>query len=150
MLLTRSFRLSIGVAVVVVATGCAGGDDGEIEAIELKVGDCFNEAVEESLTVQSVMVVPCEEEHDFEVYHAFDLEDGAYPGVAGIEDLWIAGCLDRFEGFVGLPFDESVLDISAIFPTEETWNGLDDREVVCSVTAVDRAPRAGSAAGVGV
>jgi len=150
MLLTRSFRLSVGVALVVVAAGCAGGDDGEIEAIELEVGDCFNEAVEESLTVQSVMVVPCEEEHDFEVYYAFDLEDGAYPGVAGIEDLWIAGCLDRFEGFVGLPFDESVLDISAIFPTEETWNGLDDREVVCSVTAVDRVPRTGSAAGVGV
>lgn len=150
MLLTRTLRLSIGVAFVVVVTGCGGNDDGEVEAIELEVGDCFNETVEKSQTVESVMVVSCDEAHDFEVYHAFDLEDGPYPGVEVVEDLWIAGCLDRFEDFVGVSFDASVLEISGIFPTEETWVALGDREVACSVTAVDGEPRTGSAAGAGI
>ncbi len=116
--------------------------------MELDVGDCFNAPSSGSaMLVDQVTVVPCAEPHDFEVYHAFDLTGDAFPGDDVIEDRWISGCLDRFEPFVGIPFDQSVLDISAIFPTEETWESLDDREVVCSVTAVSGEPRSGSAAG---
>lgn len=119
---------------------------GEVEALDLRVGDCFNgPGADGADTVLTVMVVPCDELHEFEVYHAFDLADGAYPGTDTVQERWIAGCLDEFEGFVGVPFDESELDISGIFPTEETWNDLGDREVLCSVTAVSGEPRTGSA-----
>ncbi len=138
------------VLVMMVVSGCGslGDDDGEgaeVEALSLELGDCFNDPG--SSSVESVMVVACSEPHDFEVYYIFELPEGEFPGVDVVEEQWIAGCLPEFEGFVGLPFDESVLDMSAIFPTEQTWSSLDDREVLCSVTAVDGAPRTGSAKG---
>lgn len=116
---------------------------GELEAFDLQVGDCFNDPGADA--VDTVMAVPCTELHDFEVYHSFDLADGDYPGADTIQSQWTQGCLAEFEGFVGTSFDQSLLDISGIFPTEETWNELGDREVLCSVTAVDGNPREGSA-----
>lgn len=130
--------------------GTGDRERGEVKALELEVGSCFNEAGPESETVLTVIVVPCEEPHLFEVYHSFELEDGPYPGDESVEDRWIAGCLAEFEAFVGMSFDESELDISGIFPTEDTWVGVGDREVLCSVTPVDGEPRSGSARGSGI
>lgn len=131
--------------------GCSlGGDaDGgqDVQAFDLQLGDCFNAPGSEE--VERVTVVDCVEGHDFEIFHTFELADGPYPGAESLEDQWIQGCLARFEGFVGSTFDESMLDISAIFPTSESWNELGDREVLCSVTAVDGTPRTASAAGSG-
>ncbi len=141
--------------MVVGCSAFGGGQPGEVEALELEVGNCFNQpgADDSSAageTVLTVMVVECGELHDFEVYHSFDLDEGAFPGAEAVEELWIAGCLAEFENFVGLSFDESELDISAIFPTRETWDDLDDREVLCSVTAVSGEAREGSASGARV
>lgn len=120
---------------------------GQIEVLELRVGDCFNNLVRGEVEV--VTAVPCTEAHEFEVFHAFDLPDGPSPEPEVMADLWIDGCLAEFEAFVATPFAESVLDISGIFPTEETW-AAGDREVICSVTAVDGEPRTGSARNSGV
>jgi hypothetical protein len=116
---------------------------GQVEALEIQVADCFNDAGLDA--VEEVTVVPCTDPHDYEVFHVFELADGAYPGVDAIETSWIDGCLARFEAFVGTTFEASLLDISAIYPTEETWNELGDREVLCSVTAVDGSLRTSSA-----
>lgn len=139
----------------VIVMGCSvlsGADAGEVEALELEVSNCFNQPGSEDssgggVTVLTVMVVECSEAHDFEIYHSFDLEDGSFPGEEAVEELWIAGCLAEFESFVGISFDASELDISAIYPTRDTWEDLGDREVLCSVTAVNGEPRSGSASG---
>lgn len=133
-----------------LACSSDGSDDGgrAVEAFDLEPGACFNRPAEAS-QVKEVEVVDCAEAHDFEVYHSFQLADGPYPGAAAMEEEWIQGCIAPFESFVGSTFDESVLDISAIFPTSESWDQVGDREVVCSVTAVDGVPRTGSAAGSG-
>ena len=116
-----------------------------MEAFELRVGDCFNDSG--TSEVRTVEVVPCTTGHDFEVYHEFELPDGSFPGQAAIEQAWVEGCLAEFESFVGVGFDESMLDISAVFPTEASWGQLDDRVVLCSVTAVDGVRRTSSAEG---
>lgn len=95
-------------------------------------------------------VVPCSEPHTFEVFHSFDVTDGPYPGLEAMTSLWMNGCLARFEAFVGKPFEESALDISAIYPTELTWTRFDDREILCSVTAIDGEPLTGSARNSGI
>ena len=51
---------------------------------------------------------------------------------------------------MGRKFDESALDVSAIYPTEQTWNELKDREVLCSITAIDGQKRTGSARDAGI
>ncbi|MGF1599572.1 MAG: septum formation family protein [Acidimicrobiales bacterium] len=118
---------------------------GSLEAADLRVGDCFNGSEGEAVT--TVDVVPCGDEHEFELYHRFDLPDGDYPGSEALEDRWLQGCLAEFEAFVGVSFDESMLDISGIIPTERTWTELDDREVLCSVTPLDDSPLVGSVRG---
>lgn len=151
---------AIGAAFVLALGACASFDAaptrseaglvinaGVLGADELRLGDCFNDP---GSAVDSVDVVPCDELHHFELYHWFDLDDGAYPGVDAMEDLWIQGCLVEFESFVGAPFDESQFDISAIFPTEQTWDDLSDREVMCSVTALGELGSTGSARNSGI
>lgn len=123
-------------------------ESGVVEAFDLQLSDCFNDPGSDE--VQVVTVLPCSTNHDFEVYHLFQLADGDYPGPDALEDLWIQGCLPEFEPFVGMSFDESELDISAIFPTQQSWDDLGDREVLCSVTAVNGLPRATSAQDSGV
>ena len=118
-------------------------ESGTVEAFDLQLGDCFNDPG--SAEVEQVIVVPCRLEHDFEVYHLFELADGPYPGADVLEDQWIEGCLAEFEPFVGVAFDASELDISAIFPTAQSWEEVDDREILCSVTAVSGVPRTASA-----
>ena len=115
---------------------------GEIGAGDLEIGDCFNGRATE---VETVAAVPCSDPHDFELYHVYDLDYDEFPGADVIEVEWLRGCLLTFEAFVGTPFDESKLDISGIFPQEGTWNELGDREVLCSVTALDGSPLSGSA-----
>lgn len=141
------------VVAMTTSTGCGLlTDDDEtsgtvVKAFDLQVGYCFNNPGESE--VEQVTVVECTEAHEFEIFHAFQLEDGPYPGAESLDDLWIQGCLAHFEDFVGSTFDESSLDVRAIFPTMESWNELDDREVLCSVTAVDKSLRTSSAAGSG-
>lgn len=120
---------------------------GQVEVLALEVGDCFDNPV--AGEVELVTAIPCVEPHTFEVFHSFDLADGAYPGAEAMGGLWMDGCLAEFEPFVGSPFADSTLDVSAIYPTEESW-GEGDREVVCSVTSVDGRPRSGSARASGL
>jgi len=153
----RSFtKLAVGAVALAVLAGC-GSTNAEperdstgqvlapttVDAIDIHLADCFNNPGAES--VEEVMVVPCAEPHDFEVFHSFELEDGHYPGDDAVQEEWFKGCLAEFEAFVGTAFDESALDVSAIYPTEQTWNELEDREVLCSVTAIDGTRRTGSA-----
>ncbi|HMG28909.1 MAG TPA: septum formation family protein [Jiangellaceae bacterium] len=106
---------------------------GEVDVLDLKVGDCLAESVpgggEEVSSVQSV---PCSEPHSEEVYAAVTLPEGDFPGeeavVAQAEEL----CTAEFESFVGLPYEESALYLSYLTPTEESWSH-GDREVVCTV-----------------
>lgn len=155
-------RLTLLMVALSSLSGCGlFGDDGsevstrDVEAFDLQIGFCFNSTDGEAedagsgSEVERVTVVPCNQPHDFEIFHTFELDDGPYPGPEELENLWIQGCLARFEDFVGSSFDESMLDISAIFPTERSWDELDDREVLCSVTAVDGEPRLTSARGSG-
>lgn len=114
-----------------------------VDALDIHVADCFNNPGAES--VEQVTVVPCDEPHDFEVFYSFQLDDGPYPGDEEVQKEWFDGCLAEFEAFVGTKFDESALDVSAIYPTEQTWNDLKDREVLCSVTAIDGTRRTGTA-----
>lgn len=107
----------------------------------LAVGDCYDRPE------SSIVLVPCDEPHRFEVYHALELPDGPFPGVAAVEAAWIDGCLAEFERFVGIDYGSSDFDVSAVFPTEETWNDLDDRRVLCAVTPLNGDARSGSAAG---
>lgn len=138
-------RVIFVVATTLLIAGCGdnavrGEDDevveaGEVGAFEVRVGDCFDDGQlsAEASEVQEVDALPCDQPHDNEVYAVFELPDGEYPGDDAVIEQSNAGCIERFAEFTGTAYEESQLDITQLFPTEDSWNTLDDREVVCAV-----------------
>lgn len=112
-------------------------DGGNLGAFTIRLGDCFDNtsvlASDEGGEVSSLPGVPCSEPHDNEVYAVFDVDYSSFPGDDQMGELAFEACLNRFESFVGLPYDASTLDITALYPSVDSWRLQDDREVVCAV-----------------
>lgn len=130
-----------------------------VNPYDLNVGECFNEYVLEQAEggrEEITTVVDCRSVHDGEVYHQFVVpgDQGApYPGDAELREASQAECYDRFEAFVGSPYEVSALGIGILHPTFETWTGPGiHREVTCYVEPYDDALRleGGSVAGRGL
>jgi hypothetical protein len=121
-------------------TGGSGAEGERIETFDLAVGDCFDDPAafeapdEESFVSEDLVLLPCDEPHGFEVYHVSDVAAADYPGEDAVLDEVDQVCIDAFEPFVGLPYEESVIEVIYYYPTEETWTNLDDRSMVCAVS----------------
>lgn len=127
-------------------------EGGDVGASALQVGDCITSQTgssDEEEEVDQIPVVPCAEPHTAEVYATFDLPGGGdYPGKAEVGRLSEAGCVgDRFTAYIGLSYTKSEIGLIAIYPTEDSWEGLDDREVVCMAAETDGRSTAGSVNG---
>lgn len=121
------------------------GDNGpsssgtDVDVFSLHVGDCIDTTHESSDNgeFETVHVVSCDDPHDGELFysHIMDGEPGAeFPGddVVGSEIERI--CMgEAFEDYVGVPYLESELWLSALFPIEGSWDNLDDREILCFI-----------------
>jgi len=106
------------------------------DVMALEVGDCLDS---EDLDgrIEEVPFVPCAEAHDSEVYASTELEGTEYPGDTFVEKKSDAFCYDQFASFVGLAYEESVLDYFPMYPLEDGWNSAGDREVLCLVVDLD-------------
>lgn len=118
---------------------------GELGAFRVRVFDCINGSMEG--LVESVEGVPCEGPHQLEVYHASNLALAEYPGEDAMVEAGEQRCLEAFEPFVGIAYEESVYGFSVLYPSEQSWEELDDREVLCMLGNVDGTPKTGSAKG---
>ncbi|SJN24795.1 hypothetical protein FM104_04600 [Microbacterium esteraromaticum] len=126
----------------VIGSGGSGGDakrddSGQVEDAQnidifnLKVGDC--KLSDSEGEVQATDVVACDTPHDEEVYYEFDLDGDDFPDAAVIEDAVRDNCIPEFETYVGVPWEESSLDIRWLEPTAQTWKELGDRVVQCII-----------------
>ncbi len=118
-------------------------DGGRVGSQKLRVGDCI-EALDGD-RLEAVDVVPCDEPHAYEAYHEYVIDGDEYPGSDVIEERAGQRCLAAFEDFIGVPYAESVWEISYFWPTEDTWDNFDDRRVLCLVVRPDDAPTTGTA-----
>ena len=57
------------------------------------------------------------------------------------------GRYNAFEPFVGMSYEASVYDYMIITPTPESWDEVDDREVLCALTSYDGQATFGSGQG---
>jgi hypothetical protein len=105
-------------------------ETGDVDVVDLEVGDCLGEATGEG-EIESLEAGPCSEPHAKEIFAALTVPDGDYPGQDAL-DAEAEGCLEDFAEFVGMPYDESVLEINYMTPTEESWS-TGDRELLCTV-----------------
>jgi Septum formation/Protein of unknown function (DUF2510) len=106
----------------------------QVEVLDLKVGDCLADSMptggEEVFTVETV---PCSEPHSEEIYAVVTLPEGDFPGDEAVAVQADEVCNAEFESFVGLPYEESVLYFSFLYPSDEqSWNA-GYRWATCSV-----------------
>ncbi len=100
---------------------------------DLAVGDCLLMPAEG--TFFSVESTDCAADHQLEVFALVTVpgdEDAPYPGD---ELLWVSTfeeCLLHFERYVGVGYEQSVLDIDPFLPTPEGWAD-DDRGATCTL-----------------
>ena len=140
----------IGLAVILFAAAgfLVFRQTSEVAVFELAVGDCFDDPASEE--VLSVATVPCSEPHDDEVFANVRLSEsgGGFPGQAAVDEKAGFECFLRFAGFVGTQYEDSILDITFLSPTPESW-AEGDRAVTCAVYRLDGRQMTGSARGSG-
>jgi hypothetical protein len=123
--------------------------EGELTSVfDLEEGDCWDDPPASASQVSEVEVVDCDDPHDNEIYLVFDLADGEYDQTQ-VETDAQDGCLAEFEDFVGIAYEDSRLDVFAIWPTSQSWDE-GDREVLCSLYDIDLRKLVGSMEGAEV
>ncbi|MDH3208044.1 MAG: septum formation family protein [Gemmatimonadota bacterium] len=158
MLEGRSVMTIVG-AVVAAAVGIHSAADrnaageitsaGAVDAFEVHVGDCFDDAAFASSEISEIPGVPCSDPHDNEIYATFDLP-GEWPGDERVEELAYEGCFDRFADAVGKSYEESLIDYTTIYPSKGSWSRLGDREVICVAYHMEYEKLTGSIIGSGL
>jgi Septum formation/Protein of unknown function (DUF2510) len=106
--------------------------DGETQDVfALGVGDC---AADSSLEgeVQEVTIIDCSQPHASEVFHSYSIPDPSLPDDAAIQTIVEEQCLPAFQSFVGLDYYDSVLEVTFLSPTADSWDA-GDRELLCLV-----------------
>lgn len=127
-------------ALALAAASCGGG-------FELAVGDCLvvGDEVDEA-GMGEVTRVDCDEPHDLEVFHLFDLAPDETSGDARIERVAEVCLGEAFTSYVGVPADRSPLRLFPLPPSpDEVARG--DREVACAVEDRDGPTRGSVRAG---
>lgn len=105
---------------------------GTVEINDLRVGDCFDSA-SDTEEIAEVDGKPCTEPHEYELFHVATWTGSEeYPSDSDMEQLIIAECLPAFEGWVGIPYEESIYDIFWTAPTQESWDA-GDRLFQCAI-----------------
>lgn len=135
----RTTAVLLALVTAVALSGCSEGN-----VFELAVGDCFDDTAElGGGEVSDVPVVPCDEPHDNEVFHTFEVPDGEFPGEEALVALAEETCVPAFEEWVGIEYASSSLDMFPITPTESSWS-TGDREVVCALYDLEQEQLEGS------
>lgn len=106
---------------------------GEVGAFRIRLGDCLLRLPSDT-TLQSARAVPCSDPHIYEVVGAFNVPGApgsVYPGTTRMEQF--AGqCVIEFEKYVGIKIQYSRHTVhSYIYPSKESWDQLNDREILC-------------------
>lgn len=130
------------VAAVAVAGACNDTQAKEVAVHDLRPGDCFNggarereRAGEEERAVLVVEAVPCGKSHEKEVFGVFEHPappGSVFPGDEDVAQVAQDGCAERFQGYVGEPYEDSELQVAVIAPGRVYW-AQDDRVIVCTL-----------------
>lgn len=136
----------MAVVVALVALAACSGDSadrdgdgritsaGDVSVFDLTAGDCvvFDESLEPE--VETLPAVPCDEEHNAEVYALVEVDDlDTYPGERELSIRAERDCLAHFADYVGTDLADSTLFPTTAIPAIRGWQDDHDRTVVCFV-----------------
>jgi len=98
---------------------------------DLVVGDCLN--LPQTAEVSVADTISCDQPHDNEVFalKSVGTELGLnYPGRSEVETFASSACLENFDEYVGIAYQESIFYLTFLYPTSESWAD-GDRSIVC-------------------
>ncbi len=138
-------KICVFLSVLLFAISCSTGN-----VFSLEVGQCFLDDIASGCEeFENVDIVDCEKPHLNEIYAVVELPEGDFPLVFIDEDS-AEVCYNAFEPFVGQAYEYSIYEVNFLRPTKETWEQLDDREVVCYLFDMQGSLKTGSAANSGL
>ncbi|TNC16919.1 septum formation family protein [Georgenia sp. 311] len=143
MSLRRPVLAAVATLALVGAAGCSANS-----VLDLTVGDCLNQSDLEGDEVSSVEAVECSEEHDAEIFAEHEFTGDSYPGLTAVREESEEVCADKFEEFIGVPYLESELYFTMLYPSEQSWDDADDRTTLCIVLSEE--PMTGSLEGAAI
>lgn len=82
-----------------------------------------------------VEVIPCDDPHNVEVYYVEALPEGRYPGQHAVLTRAEEVCAAELTKFIGLPYDDSVIEGFYYVPNERDWASHDHRSITCLAAA---------------
>lgn len=137
---------SLGLALTLGACGATApsADQGECISMAQMVEESGDEGVADIPTVD------CDEEHDAQVVHTYEVEGDEFPGEEALYEQAAEECIPGFEDFVGSDFMESELDVDPLLPSPDSWDQANDREVLCIAFAMDGSTTTESWEGSGI
>lgn len=134
-------------AIVVVAAACGGGGGvnrgkdghvtkaGDLSVFDLQAGDCVVPPTDVKAELEKVHVVPCKDAHTQEAFSVEKYTQGdAYPGDQALTSFADGVCLERYQGYVGVAYQDSKLFYTYLLPSARSWNDGKDRKIVCIIT----------------
>ena len=117
-------------------------ESAEVNVYDLEVGDCVAE-VAGGFTVQTV---PCSEPRRGGIRRGPSRREWGLPGHEAIDVQAEELCTAEFEGFVGLPYEDSMLRMNFVIPSEERWDAGDRVVLARSTTRPARSAETSAAA----
>ncbi|WP_372507653.1 septum formation family protein [Rhodococcus erythropolis] len=118
----------------VPSTTTAAGVD-EVDVFDIAVGDCLiDDIVPDSGEGVSgdQKQVNCGAPHYSEVYASTSMTGSEFPGTPAVEAESEELCDREFTSFVGMSYEQSLLDLSYLYPTSDSWKS-EDREILCLI-----------------
>jgi hypothetical protein len=118
--------------------GAGRGDSGEIAkpgdltAVDLRVGDCFDVKDPAADLVDNVIARPCTQEHQYEMFYTGSMPEGDYPPHSVFEVFMNSNCLPAYLGYVGNDYETSTLNVYWLSPSADGWS-QGDRSIQCAV-----------------
>lgn len=108
-------------------------ESGDLGVFNFVVGDCLT-GMPEGSSIDKATGTPCDQPHEFEVYAETYLSNDSETVPTDIETQADEFCLENFEPFVGLPYQDSALGFMTLVPTAESWE-QGDKELTCLIGA---------------
>jgi Septum formation len=105
---------------------------GDLEAGELRAGDCFDLKDPTAEEIGDVTALPCTSEHEYETFFVGTMPPGDFPTDDGFNAWLEANCAPAFEAYVGTPLENSELEVFWLSPTSEAWNA-GERSIQCAI-----------------
>ena len=124
-------RICLGVLAYVLGAGTLSGC-GFSSVMRLSVGACVQ--VPPTTSAYSLETVSCSRPHQAEVIALPTVAGANFPEAAQLETDARRECELAFRSYVGIPAEDSALDLLWLAPSRESWE-RGDRQIVCLAAA---------------